>query len=70
MDWQPIETAPRDGSTILAWHHIYHCPIAVFWRESPSLWPEPWIEKTYSNCWPEAAFTHWAPLPEPPGEDN
>lgn len=33
MDWQPIETAPKDGTKVLIWNECYgHCPIA-HWGE-------------------------------------
>jgi hypothetical protein len=60
--WQPIETAPRDGRTILA----YGC-----WPNFPSV---PDVAFVYwdedSNWWAfdgeEMLITHWMHLPEPP----
>jgi hypothetical protein len=67
-EWQPIETAPRDGTHFLAYwtssevdahlkqYHVCHYSYGV-------LWPS-WIK---DNDMP----THWMPLPPPPKtEDN
>lgn len=69
--WQPIETAPKDGSEMLIW-------LGAPWsRVEKACWYEPW-----SN-WQAGAFpidparddfhgigrsvpTHWMPLPAPP----
>lgn len=32
-DWQPIETAPTDGSKILIWDEGMEYPEAAFWQE-------------------------------------
>jgi hypothetical protein len=58
MSWQPIETAPRDGTTI----HIRQgsfMPHHAFWRDGR------WCSVEYMGCYRP---THWAPctLPEPP----
>ena len=65
QQWQPIETAPKDGSTVL---------LFVQGDIVQAHWGEP--DGDYNNlCWiPEygqaaiwkAAVTHWMPLPEPP----
>ena len=58
MTWQPIETAPLDGTEILAYYDqskTYH----VMSREN-----DVWIDDADQLVltWP----THWMPLPEPP----
>lgn len=74
MDWQPIETAPEDGTPVLAWNKEYGA------RETKSVTygpGSPGFEKGYADRWwtwdePRAnwAFrwnpTHWMPLPAPP----
>jgi len=48
--WQPIETAPRDGTEILVWAPGSGRWLIKFDGEEPA----------------GRAFTHWQPLPEPP----
>jgi hypothetical protein len=69
-DWQPIETAPKDGTAILIWPAqsaltgSTECMIisyVVRWHD----WKESWIEASgeeYDTFYP----THWMPLPPPP----
>ena len=67
--WQPIETAPRDGTRILV--HTYTGKTSIAWFcEETGLWPE---DEVYSEdgepCnvgWP----THWMPLPPAPKEER
>lgn len=62
--WQPIETAPRDGTRMLLWvrghlvmlgswagHGAYSG--AAFWSNNVPIVPQP---------------THWLPLPQPPAQ--
>ena len=62
--WTPIETAPRDGTDILAWRDKLDpgdSPMmeVVYWHRDGKLWCvcEPW-------CRVEP--THWHPLPAAP----
>jgi hypothetical protein len=60
-EWKPIETAPKDGTDVLAiWDVPGRLkPYGVVWWEDGS-WHEYDIENEVSDP------THWMPLPEPP----
>ena len=71
MEWQPIETAPKDGGCVLLW-------LPEPWAEVEKAgWCGPW--ETWVRGGPpgdpdgEMPYgigslipTHWMPLPEPP----
>jgi hypothetical protein len=70
-EWQPIETAPKDGQTILAFVRGFRSDMEIYWigticwdalcLGSPK--PEPnWMFMPWDGGQP----THWMPLPEPP----
>ena len=60
MEWQPIETAPKDGTAILAWDGI--CIECIKFRGG--LWVTTWEhDEEYSEL---GGPTHWMPLPAPP----
>lgn len=75
MEWQPIETAPRDGTAIL----IY-MPEASRLKVREACWATPWEGAPDEQCYwmtPHGpagrgytilpmSVTHWMPLPEPP----
>jgi hypothetical protein len=83
MTWQPIETAPKDGTEVLVW-----CPSAAlvplamhfsseeyFAREygDPDYMEAGWyLSYSYPDGLPECTWepTHWMPLPEPPKVSN
>ena len=57
--WQPIETAPKDGTKILACVQGGFETLIVWWeayRDSHE-----WFYDNDSYTWP----THWMPLPDP-----
>ena len=69
--WLPIESAPRDGSVVLAWRFY---PVAIKWTggseypwEAVNLGSHP-STTLHSNGFMEAdsSLTHWQPLPTPP----
>jgi hypothetical protein len=74
-EWQPIETAPKDGSDILgAWHWSYTDEDT---GETESGWCIDkchWVEDENSTGWRAsinaARPTHWMPLPDPPKESE
>lgn len=67
MTWRDIKDAPRDGTQVL---------VAQFDEDGPGVWPASWSEedKSWSVVGFERAaycdedFSHWMPLPPPPGE--
>lgn len=74
MKWQPIETAPKDGTTVLLYRPTalrwcvvdkgrwetqkYHSKPSPYWSSDQKL---PTVAEQRS--WEP---THWMPLPEPP----
>lgn len=68
-EWQPIETAPKDGTVILLSDSIettcgyWGAPVSVFKR--PDQWLSYWpMKKSAIGSLP----THWMPLPCPPAD--
>lgn len=69
MDWEPIETIPKDGTEVLAWYPAEEAGDPSFmevikWTE----WP-----RDLGSCMTLGGQdpTHWMPLPAPPtGEDG
>jgi hypothetical protein len=60
-EWQTIDTAPKDGSTVLAYSPV-DGPFTSRWEGS--LWQgQPW--RPYKEAL-KASPTHWMPLPESP----
>lgn len=59
-DWQPIETAPRNGDPIWVYVPDDYQTAVVFHR---GLW------KTDVRNFFGVNATHWMPLPEPPHDD-
>lgn len=70
MEWQPIETAPRDGTPVLLWLRAPWCEARIArWHAPWSAWIDP---KSTPIMPDDEAFgigrdlpTHWAKL-EPP----
>lgn len=68
QEWQPIETAPRDGTRILAWFdHLPHPVISWFIRrgKKSGKWSSCGIGYSASFSL-DVEPTHWKPLPPPP----
>lgn len=64
MEWQPIATAPKDGTRILLYRPNCVESMAVCWRAKD--WHEWWI--VFGPSFHGA--THWMPLPTPPDDDT
>lgn len=63
--WEPIESAPRDGTEILAWHIQGKNWHQVQWI--PSNWAMRWNNE---YCQYDADFSHWMPLPNAPASPS
>ncbi|MEI4482184.1 MULTISPECIES: hypothetical protein [unclassified Phyllobacterium] len=71
--WRPIETAPKDGTAILAFNsrHMSHAPVVVEWKEvelDPDLGPEPhWADSATASgtalYYNGLYFDYWMPTP-------
>lgn len=86
MNWQPIETAPKDGTRVALWRNS--APLGTWqefviaeWHYDGWCWPDPrdnpsnygeWSEDEILDGYNAPNFTHWMPLPEPPrgGDDE
>lgn len=75
--WQPIATAPKDGTVMIRPHRIWGAMdvryIAPADAERVSVLPGgipwEWLNGDYTNAWTETAFfPYWMPLPPPPKE--
>jgi hypothetical protein len=73
QQWQPIETAPKDGTIIDVWVNDPDGPF----RQTNAIWNDGyWVLRR--NMWssiesffdekgvPKIKITHWMPLPKPP----
>jgi len=71
LNWQPIETAPRDGTSILVCvthntcDHTWETVQWIDWARGAYIWPI--YQQRIDIPFPP---THWMPLPPPPGEDQ
>lgn len=72
--WEPIETAPKDGTKILVWtphQHITRYDPSfrveiVWWRPDPFRGKGEWSWRTARTDSYIDPPTHWQPLPDPP----
>lgn len=74
MSWQPISTAPRDGTPVLIYmpDAVEPCISLAMWSHCPEdplgdAWYEYWGD---SNGPIDAEPSHWMPLPKPPSAEN
>lgn len=67
MTWHPIETAPTDGTRILAWpcsHVDGEVVASVEWKNGWGWFVSPTDAYEFEPL--DQRLTHWQPLPEPP----
>jgi hypothetical protein len=60
MDWQPIETAPKDGRRFLAVDKDGEMGV-VWWNRKAGM-----LQDVQCIIDDDGAVTHWMPLPKPP----
>jgi hypothetical protein len=60
INWQPIETAPRDGSRFLVFEPFEPTVECAYFNEDGDLAPT----SGRGRFWKQP--THWAPVPLPP----
>lgn len=72
MTWQPIETAPKDGTLVLLYEPDNDEEL-IDARIFVGLWNDARDAKFYGTAWECAEYsafnhypTHWMPLPEAP----
>lgn len=63
--WEPIETAPRDGTDILVCVRYTDTCLVVDWDDAApqSGWNWATLDGPYYHS---GLFSHWMPLPPPP----
>ena len=71
MNWQPIETAPKDGTSVLLLYYgvlhqgAFHGPSdgAIYSGRSSQY---NWVSESAGGTLFDGDVTHWMPLPQPP----
>ncbi len=77
--WQPIGTAPKDGTVFFAWHDVWDFPVACCWQRPSSKYddgshPGAMSRWVYADWHMHSVdlggveITHWMPLPDLPDE--
>ena len=65
-EWQPIETAPRDGMPILGARLDCNDQYVMYWMEEDETAPKYRWAIIDGGVMHKDALTHWMPLPDPP----
>lgn len=63
-DWRPMNADAKDGNNVLLWGPTIGHIVASYDGDLDNY---PWSTLDGPN-YHKGAFTHWMPLPEPPGE--
>lgn len=67
--WQPIETAPKDGTDVLLWCAGAMEPsyaLIASWVDFKGEAPDGWCDASTGRYNDGCPPTHWMPLPSPP----
>ena len=76
--WQPIETAPRDGTefqaripghgqdNVIAWDDNFECWAFTRDQEPPDCWTDGYCWESNEDLQSSVKPTHWMPLPPTP----
>jgi hypothetical protein len=64
-EWQLIESAPKDGSSILGF-----VPLATGYRVVSLRWAEDKRWRADVHSFVQFSPTHWQPLPAPPSQEE
>jgi hypothetical protein len=68
MNWQPIETAPKDGTAIIAFIPGTYNKVDIVAFGSDGNSGEAWCHARCVDGLNAGNPSHWMPLPEPPKE--
>jgi len=63
MKWEPMETAPKDGTFCLI--YVYNPPCVAQYKKNRRSGEE-WWETDSGETFPKDKPSYWMPLPEPP----
>lgn len=81
MEWQPIETAPKDGTDVFIWEQYSQTPVVASYTNYTNRWGQ--TIGRWSACSEhydvdgdaclkdrlcQYLITHWMPLPKPPAD--
>ena len=71
MEWQPIDSAPKDGRRVLLWvcprQSVRHGFAEVCWRGLHPDWGETWLRHNGKEVVNDGVATHWMGV-LPPGQ--
>lgn len=63
MEWQPIETAPKNGRDLILWFPKIKRVQACAWKSPNGYYAAAW---SADGQWIPYEPTHWMPMPDPP----
>lgn len=68
MTWQPIETAPKDGTSVIlaAVRDGKYVVGEGLWEGDAWWWANEWGDYNTDQIEMYRQVTHWMPLPDPP----